>query len=95
MIPDPSDGYFSYEETWYNGFDVGKGEIKPGWTVGFESRYPEDRVGYHDADMLYPMASWLSELYYLKTEGSNPEIGPTEDDIAYANARFKNEYHIH
>ena len=95
MIPDPSDGYHTYHDTWYNGFDVGKGEIKPGWTIGFESRYPEDRVGYHDADMLYPMASWLSELYYLKTEGSNPEIGPTDDDIAYADARFKNEYHLH
>ena len=95
MIPDPSDGYHTFHDTWYNGFDVGKGEIKPGWTIGFESRYPEDRVGYHDADMLYPLASWLSELYYLKTEGSNPDIGPTADDIAYANARFKNEYHCY
>jgi len=34
----------------------------PGWTLGFESRYPEDRVGYHDADMLYPLASWINEL---------------------------------
>lgn len=92
LIPDPSGGYYTYEESWYNGFDAGKGKIAPGWTFGFESRYPEDRVGYHDADMLYPFASWLSELYYLKTEGSSGNGIPTQNDIDLANARFRNEY---
>lgn len=91
LVPDPTGGYYTYEETWYNGFED-DGDILPGWTFGFESRYPEDRVGYHDADMLYPLASWLSELYYLKTEGSNGSGTPTQNDIDLANARFKNEY---
>lgn len=91
LVPDPTGGYYTYEETWYNGFEDG-GDILPGWTFGFESRYPEDRIGYHDADMLYPLASWLSELYYLKTEGSNGDGNPTQKDIDLANTRFKNEY---
>ena len=89
LVPDPTGGYYTYEETWYNGFEDG-GDILPGWTFGFESRYPEDRVGYHDADMLYPLASWLSELYYLKTEGASGT--PTQEEIALANKRFRNEY---
>ena len=40
----------------------------------------------------YPLASWLSELYYLKTEGSNGDGNPTQKDIDLANTRFKNEY---
>ena len=91
LIPDPSGGYYSYEDTWYKGFES-EGDIVPGWSLGFESRYPEDRIGYHDADMLYPLASWLSELYYLKTEGSKGDGQPTQNDIDLANARFKNEY---
>ena len=89
LVPDPTGGYYTYEETWYNGFED-DGDILPGWTFGFESRYPEDRVGYHDADMLYPLASWLSELHYLKTEGASGT--PTQEEIALANKRFKNEY---
>ena len=89
--PKTTGGEYNYEETWYNGFEV-KGKIVPGWTLGFESRYPEDRMGYHDADMLYPFASWLSELYYLKTEGSRGNGKATQNDIDLANARFKNEY---
>ena len=62
---------YTYEQTWYNTFDGA-----PGWTKGFESRYPEDRVGYHDADMLYPLASWLNELYTIRmieeSEGKSP-----------------------
>ena len=66
FIPDPAGGYYTYEETWYNTFEKDGDEV-PGWCIGFESRYPEDRIGYHDADMLYPLASWLNELHYLKT----------------------------
>lgn len=82
LVPDPNEGYYSYEETWYNGFEK-ENKIVPGWTLGFESRYPEDRVGYHDADMLYPLASWLNELYTLKTDLNQPEV---------ALQRFKDEY---
>lgn len=76
------DANTSYHDTWYEAYEkVGSG-IVPGWTLGFESRYPEDRVGYHDADALYPLASWVNELYTLKSGG----------DEAQALARFKNEY---
>ena len=82
LIPDPSGGYYSYEETWYNTFKDKDNKDVPGWTLGFESRYPEDKIGYHDADALYPLASWLNELYALKQSG----------EIDKANTRFKNEY---
>lgn len=55
-----------YEESWYNGFETPKDGTVPGWTLGFESRYPEDRVGYHDGDSLYPLASWINRLYRLR-----------------------------
>ena len=82
MVPDPSGGYYTYEETWYNTFKNKDNDDVPGWTLGFESRYPEDKVGYHDADALYPLASWINELYTLKTNG----------EIEKANTRFINEY---
>ena len=70
----PKQGY-TYEETWYNTFKNSDNELVPGWTLGFESRYPEDKVGYHDADALYPLAKWLNELYTLRkqeeTNGKN------------------------
>jgi hypothetical protein len=56
----------SYEDTWYGTYINKDGEEVPGWTLGFESRYPEDKVGYHDADALYPLASWINELYLLR-----------------------------
>lgn len=95
QIPDPNSGYYDYEETWYGTFQNKELDLVPGWTLGFESRYPEGRIGYHDADMLYPLASWLSELYYLKTEGSNGDGNPSQKDINEANARFKNEYQVY
>jgi hypothetical protein len=42
--------------------------------------------------MLYPLASWLNELYRLKTYGSDILVGPTKADIDMANLRFVNEY---
>ena len=95
LIPDPTGGYYSYEETWYNEFINNESKKVPGWALGFESRYPEDRVGYHDADMLYELASWINELYYLKTEGSEGTGSPSQKDIDEANARFKNEYELY
>lgn len=81
MVPDPNGATYSYEETWYNEFTNKDGDKVPGWALGFESRYPEDRLGFHDADMLYPLASWLNELNELR-----------KTDEAQAVARFKNEY---
>ena len=81
LIPDPSGGTYTYEETWYNTFKNKDNDDVPGWTLGFESRYPEDKVGYHDADSLYPLASWLNELHALRAT-----------DEALAIARFRNEY---
>jgi hypothetical protein len=95
LVPDPTGGYYTFKETWYNTFQNKELEDVPGWSLGFESRYPEDRIGYHDADMLYPMAKWLSDLYYLKTEGSSGTGIPSQKDIDEANARFKNEYEVY
>lgn len=79
---------FNYEETWYNTvWDTKEKRYAPGWTLGFESRYPEDRLGYHDADMLWPLASWLHELYNLRYGYEGVTADPDQ-----ALARFKNEY---
>lgn len=80
--------HFNYEETWYNTvWDTKEKRYAPGWTLGFESRYPEDRLGYHDADMLWPLASWLHELYNIRYGLEGMDADP-----ALALARFKNEY---
>ena len=84
MVPDPTGGTYSYQETWYNEFTNKDGDKVPGWALGFESRYPEDRLGFHDADTLYPLASWLNELHTLRNRDA---AGKAE-----AEARFKNEY---
>lgn len=60
----PEEG-LTYEQTWYNTF-ISDGKTLPGWRKGFESRYPEDEEGLHDADGLWEMASWLNELYNLR-----------------------------
>ena len=61
-------GESNYYDTWYKTFTNKDNEQVPGWTLGFESRYPEDKVGYHDADSLYQVAFWIHSLYdqYLK-----------------------------
>lgn len=83
------EGQGLYHQSWYGTFKNKDGDMAPGWTLGFESRYPEDKVGYHDADSLWPLASWLNELYNIK-------VGDAEKGIpanpAKAIARFKNEY---
>ena len=71
----------SYQETWYNTYKNKDNKDVPGWTLGFESRYPEDKVGYHDADSLWPLASWLNELHILRKTNEKKAL-----------ARFKNEY---
>ena len=54
-----------YKDTWY-GKRVNKdGNIVPGWALGFESRYPEDKTGDNDADALWPLANWLNSLYEI------------------------------
>ena len=73
-----------YHKTWYDTFTNKENEQVPGWTLGFESRYPEDKVGYHDADALYPLASWLNSLQVLRKRDAEGE--------KEAIARFKNEY---
>jgi hypothetical protein len=75
----PTDWY-SFYDTWYSTFKNNKGEDVPGWALGFESRYPEDRLGYHDADMLYDFASWIHDLYTLYTEEIAEGKSPTEKE---------------
>ena len=79
----PTDWY-SFYDTWYGKFKNNKGEEVPGWALGFESRYPEDRLGYHDADMLYDFASWLHNLYTLYTEEIAEGKSPTEKEEQFA-----------
>lgn len=76
-----------YHNTWYGTYENKDGDLAPGWTLGFESRYPEDKVGYHDADSLWPLASWLNELYNIKTGKEGQTANPEK-----ALARFRNEY---
>lgn len=76
----PKEGY-TYRDTWYNTFTNSDNDSVPGWTLGFESRYPEDKVGYHDADALYPLASWLAELKVKYDEELAAGKKPT--DITY------------
>jgi hypothetical protein len=54
-----------YYDTWYSERENEDKEIVPGWCIGFESRHPEDKKGLHDADVLWPLASWLNELYTI------------------------------
>ena len=72
---------YTYYDTWYRNFLNKENKIVPGWALGFESRYPEDRVGTHDADMLWPLASWLNTLYNLRKE--DEEQGLTPDQVTY------------
>ena len=70
-----------YEDTWY-GKRVNKdGDIVPGWAIGFESRYPEDKVGDKDADALWPLANWLNSLYEIYQQELNE--GKKPEDIEY------------
>lgn len=78
------DGSANYYDTWYDTFINSDQKKVPGWTIGFESRYPEDLTGYHDADALYPLASWINELYTLR-----------QTNEAKALSRFRNEYQCH
>ena len=73
--------HYSFKDTWYRTFKNKDGDLVPGWALGFESRYPEDRIGYHDADMLYPLAKWLNELYLLRLE--EEEQGKSPLNITY------------
>jgi hypothetical protein len=95
LVPDPNGEYYSFYDTWYGTFKNKDNKDAPGWTLGFESRYPEDKVGYHDADALYHFAKWVNDLYTLKTRGSKDDGNPSEADIKLANDRFKNEYECH
>jgi hypothetical protein len=65
-----------YYDTWYSNRVNEEGKIVPGWRIGFESRHPEDKESLHDADVLWPLASWLNSLYdlYKKelAEGKKP-----------------------
>ena len=71
-----------FRDTWYSNRVSGK-DIIPGWARGFESRYPEDKLGVDDADALWPLASWLNELYAIRYIDGNDTL---------AIQRFKDEY---
>ena len=84
---------FTYHDTWYNTFKNADDEDVPGWMLGFESRYPEDRVGYHDADALYPLASWLNELQTMKDlDIATGEWDPTSITYTYEYTQENGEF---
>lgn len=59
----------SYYDTWYGTYENSEKESVPGWSLGFESRYPDlDKIHYHDADPLWPLANWINSLYRLRLE---------------------------
>ena len=77
--------YKQYEDTWYGERVLNEeGDVGAGWRVGFESRYPDEDnkgKGQHDADALYPLASWLSVLYAQYDKELKEGKSPT--DIKY------------
>lgn len=68
------DGDSTYRQTWYEGNT---------WTEGFESRYPEDVVNPHGADALYPLASWINELYTKRLAEEEEKLTPEDETITY------------
>jgi hypothetical protein len=72
-----------FRDTWYGTRINADNEEVPGWTIGFESRHPEDKIGLNDADALWPLASWINELWDLKVN---------QNKVEEANQRFKDEY---
>lgn len=84
---------WTYEDSWYKELKNDDGDLVPGWAIGFESRYPEDKLGTHDADALYDLARWVNELAQLygipALKGESNVIPETR---ALALQRFRNEY---
>jgi hypothetical protein len=72
-----------YYNTWYGTRINADKEEAPGWTIGFESRYPEDAAGLHDADALWPLASWLNELYKIYQDELARGLKPNQIDYEY------------
>lgn len=68
------DGDSTYRQTWYEGNT---------WTEGFESRYPEDVGNPHGADALYPLASWINELYTKRLAEEEEKLTPEDETITY------------
>lgn len=76
-----------YYDTWYGNRLNADNESVPGWTIGFESRYPEDQVGLHDADALWPLASWLNELYRIYQDELSRGLKPSDIDYEYSQTK--------
>ena len=72
-----------YYDSWHSNRVNEDKEVVPGWCIGFESRYPEDKVGLTDADALWPLASWINDLYTIRY---------IDGDEKTALQRFRDEY---
>ena len=84
-----------YYDTWYGDRENADKEIVPGWTIGFESRHPEDKVGLHDADALWPLASWLNELWALRATNYDAAIKRFKDEYQeYLDPEFLVAYYV-
>ena len=82
--PELTTAYDKYYDTWHSEREIDEeGTIGPGWRVGFESRYPEDKEGTYDAEVLFPLASWLNELYDIYTQELSEGKKPTDIEYEY------------
>jgi hypothetical protein len=72
-----------YYDSWHSNRINEDKEVVPGWCIGFESRYPEDKTALEDGDALWPLASWLNDLYAIKY---------IDGDAETADRKFKAEY---
>ena len=72
-----------YYDTWYGTRENEDKEKVPGWCIGFESRHPEDKKDLHDADVLWPLASWLNSLYTLYKSELDAGLKPTDINKIY------------
>lgn len=73
-----------YYDTWYGDRINKDNKVVPGWALGFESRYPEDKKGKTDADALWPLASWLNELYEIYQNELTSGLKPSDIDYVYS-----------
>lgn len=77
----------TYEDTWYSIVKNKENKMVPGWTIGFESRHPEDIIDLHGADEWYRTASWINHLYLERQKGGDAEAAALQE--------FRDKYQEH
>ena len=86
-----------FYDTWYGTRINADNKEVPGWTIGFESRHPEDKASLNDADALWPFASWLNNLWDMKINQNkrNEAIQKFKDEYQeYLDPEFLLAYYV-